>query len=168
MGLSTLTENLILQWQSQLNDVVTEISWSPIGFSWAVSSAGGEIGWICEQPNESSKMLLSPTPRPSADSATDQADKDLRRWTHKTLKKVSQDIEGFRFNTVISSLMEFTNALFDAQRQPVSDNVFQEAIDTLLLMLAPIAPFMAEELWARKGGRNSIHLQTWPNHDIAL
>ena len=58
MGVSTLTENLILQWQSQLNDVVTEISWSPIGFSWAVSSAGGEIGWICEQPNESSKMLI--------------------------------------------------------------------------------------------------------------
>ena len=95
-------------------------------------------------------------------------DRDLRRWTHKTLKKVSQDIEGFRFNTVISSLMEFTNTLFDAQRQAVSDAAFNEATDNLLLMVAPIAPFMAEEIWAHKGRPYSIHQQTWPQFDVAL
>ena len=86
---------------------------------------------------------------------------------HKTIKKVSSDIEGFRFNTVISALMEFTNALTDAQNS-VSDAAFEEARDTLLLLLAPIAPFMAEEIWARKGRAYSIHQQKWPQFDAAL
>jgi leucyl-tRNA synthetase len=81
---------------------------------------------------------------------------------------VSQDIEGFRFNTVISSLMEFTNTLFDAQRQPVTDAAFNEATDALLLMVVPIAPFMAEEIWAHKGRPYSVHQQKWPQFNDAL
>jgi leucyl-tRNA synthetase len=81
---------------------------------------------------------------------------------------VSEDIEGFRFNTVISSLMEFTNTLFDAQRQPVTDAAFHGATEALLLMVAPIAPFMAEEIWAHKGRPYSIHQQQWPKFDLAL
>ena len=94
--------------------------------------------------------------------------RDLRRWTHKTLKKVSRDIEGFRFNTVISALMEYTNALYDAQAAPLSDMAWNEARDTLLLMIAPIAPFMAEEMWARLGRPYSVHRQQWPQWDDAL
>ena len=92
----------------------------------------------------------------------------MRRWTHKTIKKVSEDIEAFRFNTVISSLMEFTNTLLDAQHQTVSDAAFNEATDALLLMVAPVAPFMAEEIWLHKGRPYSIHQQTWPQFDLAL
>jgi len=92
----------------------------------------------------------------------------LRRWTHKTIKKVSNDIVGFRFNTVISALMEFTNALQDAQRQPVSDFAFQEACEALLLLLAPIAPFLAEEVWTLKNRNYSVHQQSWPKFDEAL
>jgi len=92
----------------------------------------------------------------------------LRRWTHKTIKKASRDIGNFRFNTMISSLMEFTNALYDCQRQPVSDAVFQEASDILLLLLAPVAPFMAEEIWSLLGRPYSIHQQKWPKCDEAL
>jgi leucyl-tRNA synthetase len=78
---------------------------------------------------------------------------------------VSADIEGFRFNTAISALMEFTNALYDAQSQPVSDEVFREAQDGLLLLLAPIAPFLSEEVWSRLGRPYSIHQQKWPEFD---
>jgi leucyl-tRNA synthetase len=64
--------------------------------------------------------------------------------------------------------MEFTNALYDTQHQPVSDAAFQEASDVLLLLLAPIAPFMAEEIWSLLGRPYSIHQQRWPCHDEIL
>jgi leucyl-tRNA synthetase len=113
-------------------------------------------------------LLLRPRQRPPADEQAASLDRGLRRKLHKTIKKVSGDIEGFRFNTVISALMEFTNALHDAQAQPVSDAAFDEASNTLLLMLAPIAPFVAEEIWARKGRAYSIHQQKWPRYDEGL
>jgi leucyl-tRNA synthetase len=113
-------------------------------------------------------IILDPSSRPPVDESTHQADRDLRRWTHKTIKKVSHDTEEFRFNTVISSLMEFTNALYDTQQQAVSDEVFDEALESLLLMLAPVAPFMAEELWALKGQPYSIHQQPWPRYNEAF
>ncbi len=113
-------------------------------------------------------MIMNPIPLPEADETTEQLDRNLRRWTHKTIKKVSRDIENFRFNTVISSLMEFTNELVDCQRRPVSAMALNEAVDALLLMLAPVAPFMAEELWAHKGRHYSVHQQKWPQLYEAL
>lgn len=131
---------------------------------WNTHGLAGTYRWL----RRVWEVVLSPAPRPAADDRTAQADRDLTRWTHKTLRKVSQDIEGFRFNTVISTLMEFTNALHDAQRQPVSDRAFNEATDALLLMVAPVAPFMAEEIWARQSRPYSIHQQLWPQFDLAL
>ena len=103
-----------------------------------------------------------------ASEAVARADRDLRRHTHKTLKKVSQDIEAFRFNTVISTLMEYTRTLYDAEATPVSAAAWDEARTALLLMVAPVAPFMAEELWARLGRPYSIHQQAWPEWSEAL
>ncbi len=114
------------------------------------------------------EILLHSTARPAEDETTQTVDRELRRWTHKTIKKVSKDVEDFRFNTVISALMEFTNALQDSQRKPLSDAAFEEACDALLLLLAPIAPFMTEEIWECKGRRYSIHQQAWPKHDEEL
>jgi leucyl-tRNA synthetase len=131
---------------------------------WNTHGLSGTHRWL----RRAWDVILNPAPRPSIDGTTEQVDRDLRRWTHKTIKKVSKDIEGFRFNTVISSMMEFTNAIFEAQRQPVSDAAFGESTDALLLMLAPIAPFMAEELWALKGRSYSIHQQPWPTYDVTL
>ncbi len=131
---------------------------------WSQAGLGGTYRWL----RNAWKLLLAPSDRPSADATTEQADRDLRRIMHKTIKKVSQDIEGFGFNTVVSSLMEFTNALNDAQTMPVSEQAFEEARDTLLLLLAPVAPFMAEEIWARKGRSYSIHQQKWPQYNEQL
>jgi leucyl-tRNA synthetase len=114
------------------------------------------------------EVLVNPAERPRGDDQTESLDRDLERWTHKTIKKVSSDIEAFRFNTVVSALMEFTNELVDSQRRPVSDAAFEGARDSLLLLLAPIAPFMAEEIWSLKNRPYSIHQQSWPRHDETL
>ena len=113
-------------------------------------------------------IMVNTSPPPPSDVETEQVDRNLRRWTHKTIHKTSKDIEGFGFNTVVSSLMEFTNAIYEAHRQPVSDLAFQEAANTLLLLLAPIAPFMTEEIWALKGRKYSIHQQNWPAYYSSL
>ncbi len=128
---------------------------------WSTAGLGGTYRWL----RRAWELLLAPSDRPPADGNTGQADRELLRKMHKTIRKVSEDIEGFSFNTVISALMEFTNATYDAQSQPVSDAAFEEARDTLLVLLAPIAPFMAEEVWARKGRKYSIHQQKWPVFD---
>ncbi|HEX7587440.1 MAG TPA: class I tRNA ligase family protein, partial [Anaerolineae bacterium] len=130
---------------------------------WNTNGLGGTYRWL----RKAWDLLQVQSDRPGPSASTEAADRDLRRVMHKTIKKVSSDIEGFRFNTVISGLMEFTNALTDAQNS-VSDAAFEEARDTLLLLLAPIAPFIAEEIWARKGRAYSIHQQKWPQFDAAL
>ena len=109
-------------------------------------------------------IMLAPNQRPAASDAIAQADRALRRKLHQTIRKVESDIENFAFNTVISSLMEFTNALYDLQNQ-VSREMFDRARETLLLVLAPIAPFMAEEIWLRWGRAYSIHQQKFPVYD---
>jgi leucyl-tRNA synthetase len=93
----------------------------------------------------------------------------LRRWTHKTIKRVTDDMEAFAFNTIIAGLMEFTNALIKAKGTPVyGTEPWEEAIETLLLLLAPCCPHIAEELWARTGRPYSVHQQSWPQFDADL
>jgi leucyl-tRNA synthetase len=131
---------------------------------WSTQGLGGTYRWLRKVWD----LQLHPAPRPPADAATDQNDRELIRKMHKTVKKVSADLEGFRFNTVISALMEFTNALYDAQMQSVSDAAFDEARNALLIMFAPVAPFMGEEIWARKGRPYSIHQQKWLKYDAKM
>ncbi|MBI4319665.1 MAG: leucine--tRNA ligase [Chloroflexi bacterium] len=92
--------------------------------------------------------------------------RDLLRTTHKTIKRVTEDVEKFRYNTMLAALMEYTNYLLKAQQTDVvQTRSWQEAIDTLLLLLAPSAPHLAEELWAERGSPYSIHDQGWPVWD---
>ncbi len=96
------------------------------------------------------------------------SERDLRRWTHRTIKRVSDDLETFSFNTAIAALMEFTNALAKAKETPVVHMpAWDEAITTLLLIMAPFTPHIAEELWVRSGRPYSIHQQRWPAYDEA-
>ncbi|MEE9400713.1 MAG: leucine--tRNA ligase [Dehalococcoidia bacterium] len=97
------------------------------------------------------------------------AENGLRRQTHKTIKRVAEDLEKFRFNTMLAALMEFTNYLTKAKEgRSVANAAWQEAIDSLLLLLAPTAPHMAEELWERTGHAYSIHNQSFPSWDEDL
>jgi leucyl-tRNA synthetase len=96
------------------------------------------------------------------------ADAKLRRALHQTVRDVTEDQEKFRFNTMLAKLMTLVNVMFEA-RPVVSDEVWDEAIRTLLLMLAPSAPHIAEELWSNVLSQPySIHRQPWPTWDEAL
>ncbi|MFC2049592.1 leucine--tRNA ligase [Chloroflexota bacterium] len=97
------------------------------------------------------------------------AEKELSRLIHKTIKRVTNDMERFRFNTMLAALMEFTNYLGKVQEVgAVSNSLWNEAITSLLLLLAPTAPHLTEELWERTGHAYSIHNHPWPKWDEEL
>jgi leucyl-tRNA synthetase len=98
-----------------------------------------------------------------------EAIRTLRRATHQAIAAVTEDYEGFRFNTGIAQLMELANVLADAREAGIGQSpAFAEAVDVLLLLLAPAAPHVAEELWERRGRPYSIHQQPWPVSDPDL
>jgi leucyl-tRNA synthetase len=98
-----------------------------------------------------------------------EAEKEFIRLTHKTIKEVTADLEKLRFNTMLSSLMEFSNYLSKVKEsRVVSGSLWGEAISYFLLLLAPTAPHLAEELWNRTGHPYSIHNQSWPEYDEEL
>ncbi|MFN2180257.1 MAG: leucine--tRNA ligase [Candidatus Promineifilaceae bacterium] len=101
-----------------------------------------------------------------AGDVDEKANRALQRKTHQVVRKVSEDMESFSFNTAVAAIMELRNVLVSAQRERnVSEAVWNEAVDKLLLVLAPIAPHITEELWSRRGGPYSIHQQPWPEWD---
>ncbi|MDX1510985.1 MAG: leucine--tRNA ligase [Nitriliruptorales bacterium] len=105
-----------------------------------------------------------------AASETPDADASdsLRRATHVAIDGVSRDFEARKYNTVIAKLMTLTNELQDADRVGATAAARDEAVRALLLMLAPICPFITEELWIRLGHEGSVHEQAWPRADAAL
>ena len=98
-----------------------------------------------------------------------EADKDLRRVLHSSIKKVTNDIETrFNFNTAISTMMELVNALYaykEAAKEPNAGLVY-EAISDLIKMMSPFVPHITEELWRGAIDANSsVHEQSWPECD---
>lgn len=90
----------------------------------------------------------------------------LERVLHQTIERTQNSYESFRFNVAIAALMELSNALRAAQKKAIVNSpIWDEAIDALLIMLAPIAPHITEELWERRGNAFSIHQQPWPKFD---
>ncbi len=89
-------------------------------------------------------------------------EKALLKVVHATIKKVGEDIEALGFNTAISQMMICTNTLVGTSPRPLS------AVRTLLVLLGPFAPHLAEELWARLGGSDLIADQPWPDYDPAV
>jgi len=89
----------------------------------------------------------------------------LRALVHRTIKRVTDDIEHFQFNTMIAALIELTNELMKLREEPIARTAaWREAAETLTLLIAPAAPFVAEELWERLGNEFSVHHQTWPSY----
>jgi leucyl-tRNA synthetase len=98
-----------------------------------------------------------------------QAERELRSLTHRTIKRVTEDIENFQFNTMIARLIEFTNKLMKLREEPVAQTTaWREAAETLTLLMAPSTPYVAEEMWSRLGNAFSVHQQSWPIFDAAL
>jgi leucyl-tRNA synthetase len=108
--------------------------------------------------------LVSEFSQPSARETKSKVEKDLRRAIHTAIKEVTEDLEGeYQFNTGVSELMKLSNAIADS---PCKDSpVYAEGIQTLILLLAPFAPHITDELWHALGHTDSVHTQAWPKAD---
>jgi len=90
----------------------------------------------------------------------------VERLRHKTIKRVTEEISNMRFNTALAALMECNNALIKLQGEEVArSTAFQRTLETMMQLLAPLAPHITEELWQQTGHDGSIHNTDWPLYD---
>jgi len=109
-----------------------------------------------------SGQIDSLEPRPHPDSLT-QTEADIRRAVHTAIAAVSEDLQDdIQLNTAISELMKLTNAINAADLGNLRAPLQIEALSTLIRLLAPFSPHLAEELWHQLGGTESVHRQSWP------
>ncbi len=95
--------------------------------------------------------------------------KAIERLRHKTIKRVTEDLSNFRFNTALAALMECNNVLVKQQNAPVAQTrAYRKALETMMQLLAPLAPHITEELWHITGHTGSIHMTDWPSYDEAM
>ncbi|MGH8874202.1 MAG: leucine--tRNA ligase [Acidimicrobiia bacterium] len=111
----------------------------------------GEVGFLSDRPESG-------------------ADRELLAATHRTLHKVTRDIERFAFNTAVAALMEHSSTLADYLRSGDGGRreTFEEAFRLVVLMLAPMAPHLAHELWERSGQGTMLAAELWPDWDPEL
>ncbi len=101
-----------------------------------------------------------------AETGSGGGDRALRRAQHQTIARVSGYLESFSWNTAVAALMEYRNTLQSVVgKGVVSEPAWIDAVTTLLLLLAPVAPHITEELWQRRGHQGSIHEAAWPEFD---
>ena len=98
------------------------------------------------------------------------ADKDLWHKLHDTIKRVTEDVEKrFNFNTAISTIMELVNQIHRYREQLAAEKqntaLLRETLEKTILLLAPFAPYLTEELWHTMGHKDSVHRQKWPDYD---
>jgi leucyl-tRNA synthetase len=94
--------------------------------------------------------------------APEETEPALKRKLNQTIKKVGEDIVGFRFNTAIAAMMELSNSW------QAGGSLSKKDAEKFLQLLAPFAPFVTEELWSRLGNQFSIHASAWPEYDPEL
>ena len=143
--------------------------WSE-GGPWSDTNIHGVVRWL-GRVWDLAHRLHARGGAGAAESAAVSASGDERallRVTHQTIRSVSHDLEEFEFNTVVSGLMQLTNALLAAEEDCGGAGAFREAVLTLLTLMAPVTPHVAEELWELLGQSYSIHLQSWPQADPEL
>ena len=132
--------------------------------AWSVEGMGGCFRFL--------QRVWTITQEFLEDKTTDSAkyNQTILRATHKTTKKVTEDVRGMGFNTAISALMELTNDLYKIKATDgFADRAsWQYALTNITQLLAPFAPHIAEELWEQLGGQESVHLTSWPTWDDAL
>ncbi|MGH2512791.1 MAG: leucine--tRNA ligase, partial [Candidatus Limnocylindrales bacterium] len=148
------------------------------GGPWSPSGIGGVHRFL----NRVWTLVLDPEGREGGDpdagrlpagEDAEAAQRTLRMAAHRTLRVVTEEYEGFRFNTMVAHLMELTNSLFRYRGTELAGGtVWTEAITLLLLMLAPAAPHISDELWNRRRAtiglaESSIHSEPWPRVDLA-
>jgi leucyl-tRNA synthetase len=130
-----------------------------LGAPWNSSGIDGTSRWL-------RRLWTAVTEEAENNSANEETLRSLRRKVHQTVRSVTYDFENFQFNTIISALMELMNEMHKAKQNGAwGTPAWEEAVDIYLRLLAPVAPHISEELWARLGKPYSIHTQEWPEVD---
>jgi leucyl-tRNA synthetase len=156
--------------QVQLYGADTVRAYLMFGYRWAEGGAWnpdniqGVVRWL----NRVWTLVYELRNMPEIETDAD-VERVLVRKVHQTIRHVSNDLEQFEFNTVISALMELTNELYSARDSgKLGRDELQRAVENLLLLMAPEVPHLAEELWMELGQPYSIHNQPWPEFDPEL
>jgi leucyl-tRNA synthetase len=130
------------------------------GGSWSSTGIQGMSRWL------NRVWDLCTRDASSQGKGTEDGTREVVRQTHKTVKRVIEDVDGFHFNTALAAMMEFTNFLAKAWDRGEADaGSWAKAVESLVLLLAPLAPYVSEELWERTGHAYSVHQQALPTWD---
>lgn len=131
-----------------------------LGGPWNSQGITGTERWL----NRTWALFTQPTKK---GTASKELIRDLKREVHTALDRITRDYEQFEFNTIISTLMELMNVLYEAQRNGAAGSkAWTEILEIYTLMMAPAAPHISEELWTNVLGKPySIHNQSWPEVD---
>ena len=133
------------------------------GGPWNLDGIEGASRWLGRV------WTLMTDPAAGTDAPDVALARSVRRSVHQTIRRVTEDLESFRFNTMVAALMELTTTLARAKTSGrLAPEVLREALEALVLLVAPSAPHLAEELWSRLGQQESVHLQSWPIYDAEL
>jgi leucyl-tRNA synthetase len=94
----------------------------------------------------------------------------FHREMHRVIKRVTEDLERFKFNTAVAALMQYLNLLYDYREKGIARSMWAEALEMITILLCPIAPFVTEEVWQDVLGNKgqSVHLMDWPEYDEQL
>ena len=132
------------------------------GGDWTDTGINGIARWM----NRTWDLLQQDPSKLPATVENGSVPAQARRKLHQTIEKVHNDLDRFKFNTAIAAMMELSNHLSQAwSRREVDAALWRECVEKFLLLLAPFAPHVAEELWERTGHSYSIHNQTFPKWD---
>tara|TARA_B100000586_G_scaffold255624_1_gene217864 strand:- start:1609 stop:3855 length:2247 start_codon:yes stop_codon:yes gene_type:complete len=134
------------------------------GGEWSDSGINGAARWL---------NRVWDTVRRDRDVLPDEGDetahRELDRALHKAIRRVTEDVERFKYNTAISALMEYTNQLSESySKKMISADKWKNCLNQLLILMSPITPHMSEELWEQLGNDFSVHLQSWPEFNETL
>jgi leucyl-tRNA synthetase len=131
------------------------------GGPWDSKGIKGPRRWL----DDVWELVTADAPTGSGDP---EVERHVERVVHQTIHKVGADLEAFSFNTAIAAQMSLKNEVQAAVKaNALSESAWRETIRVMLLLMAPVTPHIAEELWARMGFEYSIHLQAYPTYDEA-
>lgn len=129
------------------------------GGPWDPKGVQGVVRWV----NDVWDMVANAEPSAEGDP---EAEREVMRKTHQAIQKVGDSIDRFSFNTAVAALMALRNDIRPALREnKIGEATWRESMMIMLRLMAPITPYIAEELWEQLGGSFSIHEQAWPEFD---
>ena len=136
---------------------------------WADVSTAGMFKWLSRLVRLTDEHIAADATVEEPGGGEARAKEELRRVTHRTIRDVTEDFEAFKYNTALAKLMSLTNEVSTAFRERgVRGSDVHHALEVIQIMLSPIAPHVAEELWHRLGHDDFVAQQRWPEFDATL